>query len=200
MKSKNYTSKVFHNKKKSDPVGRPIFLESKNIFLSPLSKEDNLEDYTSWINDQETTLFMGSGKFPISVDDLKNYIDSYNNSKDKMLLGIFLKKSSEHIGNVTLHLIDWKDSHAEIGILIGNKKTRGKGYATEAISLIADHAFNKLNLHKLYTGMIKENDASKRAFEKVGFKVEGILREHFYLCGKYLDCYRLGLLKDEYSK
>ena len=179
---------------------KSVFLESKNIFLRPLSKDDSFDNYANWLNDQKTTLFMGSGRFPINVVDLKNYIDSYNNSKDKMLLGIFLKKSSEHIGNITLHMIDWKDRHAEIGIIIGNKNVRGKGYATEAISLITDHAFNKLNLHKLYTGMIKGNEASKRAFEKVGFKVEGILREHFYLNDAYLDCYRMGLLKSEYRK
>ena len=179
---------------------RPIFLEGRNIFLGPLSKEDNLEDYMKWLNDQETTLFMGSGKSLVSMDELKIYIDNYNNSKAGMLLGIFLKKTSKHLGNITLHQIDWKDRYAEIGIIIGDKNSRGKGYATEAIGLIVKHAFNKLNLRKLYTGMVKGNEASKRAFEKIGFKVEGVLREHFYLNGKYLDCYRMGFLKSEYNK
>jgi len=114
-------------------------------------------------------------------------------------LGIFLKKPIKHIGNITLHQIDWKNRCAEIGIFVGDKQSRGKGCAVQAINLIADHAFNKLNLHKLYTGMTKVNEASKRAFEKVGFKIEGVLREHFYLNGEYLDAYRMGLLKDEYK-
>lgn len=178
---------------------RQVFLEGKNIFLSPLSKEDALEDYASWLNDQETTLFMGSGKFPVSIEGLKNYIEAYNNSKEGILLGIFLKKDSRHIGNVTLHQIDWIHRVAEIGILIGDKKSRGKGYAIEAIELITSHAFNKLNLHKLCAGVVKGNEASKRAFEKIGFKVEGILREHFYLNGEYHDCYRMGLLRSEFT-
>lgn len=178
---------------------RTVFLEGKNILLSPLSKEDNLEDYANWLNDQETTLFMGSGRFPVSIECLRDYIDKYNNSNDGMLLGIFLKGTLKHIGNITLHQIDWRNRHAEIGIFIGNKKARGKGYATQAISLIAGHAFAKLNLRKLYTGMVKGNEASKRAVEKVGFKVEGVLREHFHLNGKYLDCYRLGLLRSEFK-
>lgn len=176
-----------------------VFLEGKNIFLGPLSKEDNLEDYAKWLNGQETTLFMGSGRFPISIDDLKNYIDKYSNSNDGMLLGIFLKKSKKHIGNITLHQIDWRNRHAEIGIFVGDKNERGKGYAIEAIKLVAEHAFSKLNLRKLYTGMIKGNAASKKVFEKVGFKVEGTFKEHFYLNGDYLDCYRLGLLKGEFK-
>ena len=179
---------------------KSVFLKSKNIFLRPLSKEDGFDNYASWLNDQKTTLFMGSGRFPATIRGLKEYIDSYNKSKDGMLLGIFLKKSSRHVGNITLHQISWKDRHAEIGILIGDKKSRGKGYATEAVRLVADHAFNKLNLRKLYTGTVKGNEASKRAFEKVGFRIEGTLREHFYLNGKYLDCYRMGLLRSEYIK
>ncbi|MEP9411501.1 MAG: GNAT family N-acetyltransferase [Candidatus Brocadia sp.] len=179
---------------------KPVFLNGKKIFLGPLSMASKIEGYTQWINDQETTLFMGSGRFPLNKADIREYIKSYSNSKDGMILGIFLKKTSRHIGNITLHMIDWRNRNAEIGVLIGDKKSRGKGYATEAIRLVADHAFNKLNLRKLYSGMVKGNEASKKIFEKVGFKVEGVLREHFYLCGKYLDCYRLALLKDEYSK
>ncbi len=176
---------------------KQIFLKGKNISLCTLSKKSKIEGYTQWINDQQTTLFMGSGRFPLNTADLRDYINSYSNSKDGMILGIFLKRSSRHIGNITLHQIDWRNMNAEIGVLIGEKKCRGKGYATEAIRLVIDHAFNKLNLRKLYTGMVKDNEASKRAFEKVGFKVEGILREHFYLNGRYHDCYRMGLLKNE---
>ncbi len=179
---------------------RPIFLKGKNIYLGALSPKERLEGYADWINDQETTLFMGSGRFPAAAGDLKAYLNAYSSSKDGMILGVFANKTSKHIGNITLHLIDWRNRNAEIGIIIGDKRSRGKGYATEAISLVVDHAFNKLNLHKLYTGMISGNEASKRAFDKAGFKIEGTLREHFYLNGKYLDCYRLGLLGKDIKK
>lgn len=177
---------------------RAVFLEGENIYLGALPKKDKLEGYLNWINDQNTTIFMGSGRFPVNKQDIRDYINSYINSKDSMILGIFLKKISRHIGNITLHQIDWRNRNAEIGILIGDKKSRGKGYAAEAIRLVADHAFNRLNLRKLYAGMTKGNEASKRAFEKAGFKVEGILKEHFYLKGEYLDCYRMGVIDREF--
>ncbi|MBI5402003.1 MAG: hypothetical protein HY959_01265 [Ignavibacteriae bacterium] len=41
---------------------RAVFLESKNISLSPLSKDDSFDNYVNWLNDQETMLFMGSGQ------------------------------------------------------------------------------------------------------------------------------------------
>jgi ribosomal-protein-alanine N-acetyltransferase len=178
---------------------RSVFLKSRDIFLGALSRKEKLDGYANWINDQETTLFMGSGRFPLDNEELKDYIKMYTNSKDGMILGIFLKRSSRHIGNITLHQIDWRNRNAEVGVIIGDRRVRGMGYATESIRLVAEHAFNKLNLWKLYSGMIKGNEASKKAFEKVGFKVEGILKEHFYLNGKYLDCFRMGLLKTEFT-
>jgi len=174
------------------------FLKGKAIFLQPLSPEHNLDEYLSWINDQETTLYMGSGRFPQTRDSLKIYIDSFKNSKNGMLLGIFLNKGSKHIGNITLQQIDWLNRFAEIGIFIGNKKFRGKGYSKEAITLVVEHAFRKMNLMKIYAGMIEGNEISRKAFESIGFKIEGVFRSHFYLDGRYLDCYRLGLLKKEY--
>lgn len=176
-----------------------VFLKGKNIFLSPLLHDHDLRDYISWINDQETTLYMESGRFPQTVGSLKEYIDSFR-AKSGMLLGIFMNEDKTHIGNITLQNIDWINRFAEIGILIGNEKYRGKGYSKEAIKLVADHAFKRLNLRKIYAGMIEGNEISKKAFGSVGFKVEGVFRSHFYLKDRYLDCYRLGLLKEEFLK
>lgn len=184
---------------KSEDI-RAIFLEGKDIILRPLSNKDKIDGYAGWLNDQDTTLFMGSGRFPLNTEDIIEFINAYSKSKDGILLGIFRKRSLIHIGNITLHLIDWRNRNAEIGVIIGDKRVRGKGYATEAIKLVAAHAFARLNLRKLYCGMIKGNEASKKAFEKVGFKVEGVLRKHFYLNDEYLDCYRMGLLKSEFME
>ncbi|MBI4825105.1 MAG: GNAT family N-acetyltransferase [Nitrospirae bacterium] len=172
-----------------------IFLEGKSIYLGPLSQEGNLDKYASWINSQKNTVFMESGKFPSTPEGLKDYISSYNSSKTGMLLGIFLKKGSKHIGNITINSIDWRSRHAKVGVIVAEEGSQGKGYATEAINLVAGHAFNKLNLRKLYAGVIEGNEASRRAFEKAGFKPEGKFKEYFYLNGEYLDCDIMGLLK-----
>lgn len=177
---------------------RAVFLKGSRVFLGPLTAQTDLETYASWLNDQETTRFMGSGNFPVTAKGLKHYIRQYENNDAGMLLGIFLKKSARHIGNITLNTISWKDRHAEIGLIIGDRKARGKGYGSEAIALLVDHSFARLNLHKLYAGMMEGNEASRKAFIKCGFKEEAVLKEHFYLNGEYLDCFRLRLLRDEH--
>ena len=39
--------------------------------------------------------------------------------------------------------------------------------------LVSEHAFNKLNLHRICTGMVKGNEASKRAFERQALRLKG---------------------------
>ena len=175
----------------------PVFLENDRLYLRTLSKEDDLKNYECWINNQANTIYMGSGNFPETSSSLKKYVEDFEGSKNGILLGIFLKETDAHIGNITLQQINWKDGYGEIGIIIGDEKQWGKGYATDSIRLVVEHAFNKLNLRKIYSGIVDGNGGSIKAFEKVGFKKEGLLREHFYLNNKYHDYLRYGLLRKE---
>ncbi len=157
-----------------------------------------MDSYAQWLNNQDTTLFMWSGNFPETIEALREYVDHFNKNKQGFLLGIFLKNSSAHIGNIAINKIDWKNRFAEIGIVMGDQESRGKGYATQALKLVVEHVFMKLNLRRLFAEIVEGNDASKRIFTKVGFKLEGTYREHFYLNRKYYDCHLYGLLKKEY--
>ncbi|MDD5356024.1 MAG: GNAT family protein [Candidatus Omnitrophica bacterium] len=176
---------------------RPIFLEGEKVYLSPLSTEDDLTTYASWLNDKDVTNYLACGMFPTTTEQLKDYIKSFQNNKTGMLLGIFLKKNSKHIGNTTLHQINWKDRNAQIGILIGDKKSWGKGYGTEVFRLIRDYAFKRLNLHRIYSALVVENKGSLNALKKVGYEVEGIARDHFFLNGRYVDCLYVAVVNSD---
>jgi [ribosomal protein S5]-alanine N-acetyltransferase len=175
----------------------PIFINGKSINLSPLDPEGDLSDYLLWMNDQKITQFMETGSFATTRRSLEEYIHKYNASKN-LLLGIYPSEVECHIGNITLHMIDYQNRSAEIGIVIGDEASQGKGYAFEAIRLVLNHAFMRLNLHKVCTGMVAANVGSKKVFEKAGFILEGTLRKQFFSKGKYLDCYKYGILEEEY--
>ncbi len=177
---------------------KAVFIEGQRIRLCVLDPKADLSAYERWVNDSETTEYMGIGRYPLSKTKLAEYIKRYNASQD-FLLGIFLKEDGRHIGNITLHYIDKQNNSAEIGILIGEKDYRGRGYGYEAVAVLVAHAFNRLGLHKLTTGMIVGNVASQRMFEKAGFVQEGRLRESFYLGGCYYDCLRYGLIDKEWK-
>jgi RimJ/RimL family protein N-acetyltransferase len=178
---------------------KPVFLEGERLDLCVLDPVLDLEYYEHWVNDQETTAFLAIGKYPTTRTQLAEFIKKYNSSKD-LLLGIFLKDGNSHIGNITLHSIDWLNRTGEVGILIGDKQHRGHGYGQEAVRLVIAHAFDKMNLRKITSGMYSGNTASQKMFEKIGFKLEGRLREHFFSEGVYYDALRYGLLRSEWAR
>src|SRR5262249_39270580 len=114
--------------------------------------------------------------------------------RDNVFLAIILKEGDRHIGNIKLGPIQWIHRFADIGLLIGEKDCWGRGYATEAIRLVTDYAFCELNLHKLAAGCYDLNQGSIKAFQKVGFIVEGVRKQRFYYRKSYIDEILLGLV------
>ncbi len=176
------------------------FLIGKRCYLRPLEESDVNDDYVGWFNDQEVTRYLGMGKFPISREGIRASVEErFRNSTANLILAIADRKTDLHIGNAALNHINWIHRTADTGLVIGRKEFWGKGYASEAWSLLIRHAFDALNLHKLIATVVAGHDGSQKALEKLGFKVEGRSREEFYLEGAYLDYIRLGLLGKEFK-
>lgn len=75
---------------------------------------------------------------------------------------------------------------AEIGYRIGHKYN-GKGYATKAVKLAIDEAFNKYNLHRLEAGTYQDNIGSQIVLIKNGFQVIGRSKEVKMVNNKWED-------------
>jgi RimJ/RimL family protein N-acetyltransferase len=59
------------------------------------------------------------------------------------------------------------------------------------------YAFRELNLTKLMTEVFMENQASRRALERNGYKTVGIHRHHFFTGGKWHDVWIGEVLRDD---
>lgn len=87
----------------------------------------------------------------------------------------------------------------ELGIII-DKDASGKHYGREAIFLFLDYLFNRLGLHKVSAHTAAEaNDTNTKAMEVVGFQFESIVRDNFYMDGKWHDEKRLSILDSEFK-
>lgn len=83
---------------------------------------------------------------------------------------------------------------AEIGYWIGEPYW-GKGIATEAVRMLVDYGFNKLNLIRIYTGVFENNPASCRVLEKAGFTREAVFKKAVIKNGMIMDEVRYSILK-----
>ena len=74
----------------------------------------------------------------------------------------------------------WGDDCAELGYWIGESYW-GRGIAFKASEVITRHAFDDLNVERIYASYRIENTQSKRVLEKLGFEYFGELKNVNYL-------------------
>lgn len=101
------------------------------------------------------------------------------------------------VGNMGFHTVDWPNRAAELGIAIGDKGVWGRGYGTEATRALVRWGLFELNLHRVWLRVYADNVAAIRCYEKVGFTLEGRLREDRFRGGRYIDTLVMGLLRGE---
>jgi len=171
------------------------FLIGARIYLRPLERTD-VPLLQTWINDQEVIRNLLNFR-PMNLQGEEEFLDKVTRDLDLIVLGIALRSDDRLIGDVALHRIQSRDRQAGFGILIGEKAEWSKGYGTEATRLIVRYAFDALNLNRVWLHVLENNQRGQRAYEKVGFKVEGVLRQSAFRGGRYLDTITMGILRGE---
>lgn len=170
------------------------------IRLRAIEHED-LPRFVSWLNDPEVIagliLYL-----PMSLGDEENWYQSMvQRPPVEHPLVIEIKDGDEWmmIGNIGLHNIDWRCRSVEVGIVIGEKSMWGRGYGTKAMRLMLRHAFNTLNMNRVYLRVYETNPRAIRSYEKVGFIHEGRERQGMYFDGRYCDVLLMSVLREEWK-
>lgn len=98
------------------------------------------------------------------------------------------------VGECSLHAIDWRNRHAEVGICIWSPEHRRQGYGRFGVREMMDWARNELGLVRLEAWILVENGASRSLFESPGFTREGVLRKRYRHGGVQQDVCVYGLI------
>lgn len=93
--------------------------------------------------------------------------------------------------------IDRSVGKAELYVFV-NPELLGKGIGTKATKQLCQFGFSELKLEKIYLFVDKDNIAAQKVYEKIGFHLEGILRNELLTrTGHISDLNYYGLLKHE---
>lgn len=173
-------------------------LTGQKILLATIDESASHKQYLSWVNDPEVTRYLEVRHDPPSAcEELRDYVANLNRSQNNLMLGIFIRSEGLYIGNIKLGPIDWRHSRAEIGLMIGEKRAWGCGFAAEAIALVARYAFGHLHLAKMTAGCYAGHVGSVKAFLKAGFRLEATLPAHLVFEGQRIDKQVFGLLASQ---
>lgn len=87
---------------------------------------------------------------------------------------------------------------AKLGYSIGFEH-QGKGYATDAVRTMLDWAFGPLGLHRVTAAVGPDNAASHALVQRLGFRLEGVLRDHVHTNGVWRDSVLYSVLASEWE-
>lgn len=162
-------------------------------------RESDLPRFVEWLSDREVTRFLGQGARAFALVQEEEWHKRVGESKDDVVWAIAIE-DDRTIGVIGIHRIDWIHAHAITGILIGDKKEWRKGYATEAMALRTDYAFAQLNLHKLSTQVFMDNEASRHALRRSGYRQIGTQREELWQGGRWHDAWLAEVLRADWER
>ena len=172
-------------------------LVGENIYLSPANPED-FEIFTIWLNDFETTDYIGRSPIITSFSSEKEFLEKTKN--EECFFSIVDLKEDKLIGSISLNGIDHISRTATLGIFIGDRDYRSKGYGTEAIKLLLDYGFSYLNLNNIDLHVFSFNERAIKCYEKCGFKVYGKRTNAKFVDGKYYDIISMEVLAENFKE
>lgn len=76
----------------------------------------------------------------------------------------------------------------------------GRGIGTACIKWLCDFGFLELQLQRIELQTFESNADARRIYQKLGFVKEGVLREHVFHCGRFVDRYVQALLRREWER
>jgi len=173
-------------------------IETKRLLLRDLKKTDMKAVHT-YASDPDVIRYMDWG--PNSLDDTSAFMKrALEAQKEKprhhYTLAITLKTDKKLIGSCGIHVSNPDNREGWIGYCL-NKQFWGKGYATETAKALVEFGFKKLLLHRAFATCDPENRASARVLEKTGMNLEGHLREHKLVKGKWRDSLLYAIINQE---
>lgn len=147
-------------------------IENERVTLRPVLPDDATLEYAGWLNDLEVNKYLEVRFVKHSPESTRKYILEMAQDPEEIFFAIVRKDTEKFIGTIKIGSIVWKHGVGSVALMIGDKSSWGKGFASEAIMLISDYAFNDLGLRKLIAGIYEDNIGSIKAFVKTGYKEE----------------------------
>ena len=153
-------------------------LENHRVKLAPL-EASHLE--TLWPIAQQMDLHRYGANDISTIEKLKNYIQialEEASVKKSLPFIIYDKVANTVVGCTRFGHIDNNNKVLHIGWTWISPATRGTGFNHQMKFLMLKHAFETINFEKVEFRIDERNVASRKAVEKLGAKLEGILRKN----------------------
>ncbi|MGC5021112.1 GNAT family N-acetyltransferase [Micromonospora sp. DT47] len=160
--------------------------------------DDDLATFREALADPELARLTGSPPDEIDEERLRSWYGSRNAQTDRLDLAVVDNATGACVGEVVLNNWDRHNDNCTFRILL-TAAGRDRGLGTEAVRLIVGHGFERLGLHRISLEVFSFNPRARRAYEKVGFVAEGVLRQVLRDGDGWVDATVMSILTPEWA-
>jgi len=172
--------------------------ERSLVRLRPVAEED-VDGILGWVNDPEVVgnfaTFAGE---PFTREQELAWIRQVRASSTERVFTVLAADDGRYLGQTGLHQIHRRSGLGRLAVIVGRRQDMGRGFGSAAIARTLDLAFGDEGLHKVWLVVFQTNQRARRTYERLGFTVEGILREEYRHRDGWHTMLRMGLLADEW--
>ena len=178
---------------------RRFMIAGEHVILRAFERDDAERCYR-WMNDPNIVRTLKS-RYPIAFSTEVEWLDrAMMPGPNERHFAIERKDDRTHIGNASVHDIDWVSRNAWFGLFIGEPTAWNRGFGSDAIETLVRFAFEDMNLLKLRINVFDYNERAKHVLESRGFVQEGKLVRDFYREGQWHDIVILSVFRDGKGK
>lgn len=162
--------------------------DAEEIFATVKANYDHLHPFLLWVVPE------------YSIEGAREFIkQSQKDSSENKRQGFGIFYQEKLIGSIGFNKFDWNCKTTEIGYWLA-KDFSGQGIITKACQVLINYAFNELEMNRIEIRCATENVRSRAIPERLGFKLEGVLRQALCRHSQIYDDTIYGLLKEDWRK
>jgi RimJ/RimL family protein N-acetyltransferase len=174
-------------------------IKGERVGLRPLETEDAISLF-KWFNDQRVLEDLGAEHiyFCVSLEEERAMVEKMLlDSRSKFFI-ILRLEGNRPIGLIGLANIDQRNAGCELRIVVGEVEEWGQGNGEDAVRALLRHAFETMNMHRVWLRVADYNQRARRMYARCGFRDDGALREDHYHKGQWQSARVMSLLESEW--
>ncbi len=170
-------------------------LSNINIFLEKLKRED-FPRIKEWIDPNIFHIF----KAPVDEHQLERLLSKEQDGIPTEIGMRAVEGETNEVVGLIHSIINAKDNYTHIQQIVVDPAKRGKGIGVAILTLFVDLCFNDYNLHRVQLFADENNLQAISCYKKVGFKIDGLMRDLVKTDTGYMSTYVFSILHDEWLK
>ena len=104
----------------------------------------------------------------------------------------------QFVGVIGTHNVDWVNRRCELGYWVG-RSFQGQGIVTDATRAVVTHLLGEMDLHRVSILCATGNDKSAAIPRRLGFTLEGSMRDGGLLNGRFVDLRVFAMLQGDWK-